>query len=261
MLRFFHWPLTDQIVVVGFILSLICFLGSRFVDRPEDHEASLTGGLFRMRPLRSSAAIGLSVILFEASLAFGLVSEGQMYWLAEILTGCTMVAATGGAFYAVYLVRYSFNAAEFVATDSLLRRTQRSPWSSFDELGVRTDGPYFKLAGKRFPLPSGRSGRKQLVALIDSKILRLTAPIAPLYNERELQKFTGKSVRVNLMQVDEAFHARVVRSNVGTITAAGANEVSITFDDGSRLQAAGNLRSFSRTSGEPELLASWYVEP
>ena len=262
MRRFLHWPLADQIVLIALILSVICILYNRLVDRPQDHIAASNVGFFRMHPLRSSAVLGLGIILLEGVIVFGLLGPtSRMYWLAKIEVGCAMMAVTGGYFYSIYLMRYSFNAEEFVATDLLLRRTQRFLWSSLGELGVRGGRPYFKVAGKRFPLvPFGRSGGKQVAAVIDSKILRLTAPLVPIYDSKQLQQFNGKSMRVDLMQIDEACHARVVRSDTGSINVTGENEVSITFNDGNTLRAAGNLRSFKCIGSKPEWVVSWYLE-
>jgi len=257
---FSRWPLDGLVVFIGCIIGVICLLGARLVDRPAFHVAKPEGGAFRMKPLPSAAVTGIAFILNAVLISYA-VSKGEHHsnnhQLGMLVAAVLWVIAIY-FLYANYLVRYAFNDAGFQVTD-LFRRVKTFPWESLVALGHPRGDPVLYFSNKAFRVPHGRRGRRQLICLVDSRVLRMQSPLLPVYDDDILQELIGKTGIVSLLKSDETHHPLLVSSRVGTLDSVGFDRVTVRFEDGTRLGASANLRSIRPGNKKSTWIASWYV--
>jgi len=258
---FSAWPQDGLIVFIGCVVGLICLLGARLADRPAFHEARQEGDSFRMRPLPSSAVTGFGLILSVVLVTYA-VSKAHPQSHNQQVGMCVALGFWLIAIYFVYanfLVRYSFNAEGFCVVNTLLG-AKRFPWASLVGLGHEKGNPILYFSQQAYRFPYALSGRRQLVCLVDSQVLRMTAPLLPVYDASTLRELIGKSGLVNLLQCDATNHPTLLRSRVGTLDSVRPDTVTIRFEDGTTFEASANLRSIRPGNRKSAWIASWYVD-
>lgn len=251
MKNFDQWPLDGQIGFVSIILALSCVIGADFFDRREHFIVKKMDDYFRMSPLRSCAIRGLGFLLLCGITTYGVSQSGHCPTMTVIenahnrfigiMLACAFWIMCAWYFYSIYLIDYTFL------------------WSGLDEIGIKMGYTYFSISGKKFHLPFGRSGRKQLMTLITSKILRFDSPLIPIYDKTITEALIGKSILVNIFRIDETCQCVLLRSSIGKIMTANQKIISVKFEDGETFQASGNIRGFSSSGIRPEYVAVWYT--
>jgi len=139
-------------------------------------------------------------------------------------------------------------------------RYGRVPWASLVGLGHEKGNPILYFSQQAYRFPYALSGRRQLVCLVDSQVLRMTAPLLPVYDASTLRELIGKSGLVNLLQCDATNHPTLLRSRVGTLDSVRPDTVTIRFEDGTTFEASANLRSIRPGNRKSAWIASWYVD-
>ena len=269
MKSFFEWPMDGQITFVLIIFSLLCLFCADFFNRPASYQAQKNGDHFIMRPLPSTFVMVLGLFCMVVALTYGLsktgycpkmtFSENRQNQFIGLLLIIAFVAGFLYYIYMVFLLRYAFNSEEFIIK-SPVKGMQRYFWKDITDIGVSGGYAYFKLGKKKIGLLRLRSGEMQIINLIDSKIMDLTNPLFPVFNEEEVKKsLLGKSILVNILCCNETMGVDLLGTGIGTVDSYEDNFVSITLKNGKYLKASTNIRSLAAMSGEPEFEGRWYV--
>jgi len=67
------------------------------------------------------------------------------------------------------------------------------PWKTLEGIDHRNGDPILFFKEGSYRLPSGLSGRRQLVCLVDSRVLHMRAPLLPAYDANILRQLIGKA--------------------------------------------------------------------
>lgn len=265
--NFTKFLLSAEVGITIFFLTLAVLRFGYLFNSFESYNAKKNNGYFEIVPLPSTYVFSLGVLSTFIWATCNVLKSGQFLTihlhensLNEIIGFLLLTVFWAGLiyyFYIVHIVRQSFNEREIIATIPFIGQ-RHYEFSKLEKVRFKPF-TYFKLGNKKFILHGLMSGEAQLVNLIDQKLFNLFKPLFSVHDDKIFEDIIGKTVLVNIFYNEENFFYKMIFSGIGTILSTGKEGIIVGFENEKKLYAAANLAALRTTGGDPEMVATWFV--
>jgi hypothetical protein len=249
-----EWPLDGLIIFVAIILSLLTLLGSSFV-REKDRNTLLNGKYQLLSLMIHKIWWGLSVIM-AVIVTYGVSQAGHCPTMTDventqneqigIVLAMAFWAMVAIFYHQAFLLKKEFDFTTYDISSPFFHK--KYFWKNFKGLQFSKFGQFLLFEEsekiKKVFIPWKRLGFLGLSAYINSRLMNITNPVDPTFDEKFIEPINNKRVYVVFFELDEDLADKKQSGFFGKIISISAESILIQKDDGDIFQAPPNLRGF-----------------